>query len=144
MNITTRPAVDADKDFARVVHHLAYREVVEKQYGPWDEDDQDRRFAGNWDSGEFDALLRDGEMCGYVSVEIGPDQISIRELVIHPKFQNQGVGSTFLLQVMAKAKVLKIPVRLGTHLLNRATAFYQRLGFREFDRTETHVLMEWK
>jgi len=142
MNITTRPATNADKEFARVVHHLAYREVVERQFGPWDESDQDQRFASDWDAGRFELLICDGAVCGYTSVAIHPDQISVRELVIHPKFQNRGIGSTFLRQIMAKGKALGIPVRLGTFPLNRALALYQRLGFREFDRTQTHVLLE--
>ena len=144
MNIATRPATDADKEFARIVHHLAYRQVVEKQFGPWDESDQDRRFEADWHAGNFDLLIYDREVCGYTSVAIHPKQISVRELVIHPTFQNRGIGSAYLRQLLDTAKALGVPVRLGTFPSNRALTLYRRLGFRECDRTNTHVLMEAK
>ena len=49
MQVTTRPAQDADTPFARAVHHAAYRDVVERQFGPWNEAAQDQYFATGWD-----------------------------------------------------------------------------------------------
>jgi hypothetical protein len=37
VEITTRQAAAADTDFAREAYHAAYRDVVERQFGPWDE-----------------------------------------------------------------------------------------------------------
>lgn len=37
LRITSRPATDADTDFARDVHHAAYRDVVIRQFGTWDD-----------------------------------------------------------------------------------------------------------
>jgi hypothetical protein len=45
MQITKRPAENFDTEFVRHVHHLAYRDVVIRQYGAWDEKVQDEFFA---------------------------------------------------------------------------------------------------
>jgi GNAT superfamily N-acetyltransferase len=144
MNFSTRPATIDDTAFARSAHHLGYREVVERQFGPWDEADQDRRFASDWKTERFVMLIVDGQTCGYARTEILPDQISVVELVVHPRFQNRGIATIFLHQVMEKASTLGLPVQLGTFTKSRALKLYRRLGFREFDRTDTHVLFEWR
>lgn len=143
MEITKRPALEADTDFARSVHHLAYRDVSERQYGPWDERAQDEFFADDWVPAEFEIILCDGVPCGYTCVEDRADDIHVRELVISPPFQGRGIGTRILLDILARAGTRRVPVRLGTHHANRAAGLYRRLGFREFDRTATHVLMEW-
>ena len=48
---------------------MAYREPVERQFGPWDEAQQDAFFQRDWSSTEHEILLRDGIPCGFVSVE---------------------------------------------------------------------------
>ena len=144
MTVTTRPATAADTAFARTVHHAAYRDVVIRQFGPWDEAVQDRFFEGDWNGAQFDIILVDGKPCGYTAVEERPDDIHIRELVIHPDHQGKGVGSAFLHRIMQEAASRGVPIRLGTFLQNEGSiALYERLGFRRVGKTDIHTLMEW-
>jgi ribosomal protein S18 acetylase RimI-like enzyme len=144
MDVTTRPALASDTDFARQVHHEAYREVVERQYGPWDEERQDRYFQESWHAAVFAIVLCDNVPCGYLCVEDRPADLHVREIVILPGYQGQGIGSTLLRDVIERARQRDVPVRLGTHHVNRAANLYRRLGFREIGRTETHLLFEWR
>lgn len=57
MKLTTRPAPESDTGFAREVHHCAYREVVERQFGPWVEEQQDRYFEGDWTTSAFEIVF---------------------------------------------------------------------------------------
>ncbi len=143
MWLTTRPAMDSDAAFARETHHGAYRDVVIAQYGAWDDADQDRFFDNDWCAAKFEIILFDNTPCGYAAVEYRADDVHVRELVIHPKWQGRGIGTAFLKRVMESAAQKGLPVRLGTQHRNRALKLYQRLGFREIGRTETHVLLEW-
>jgi GNAT superfamily N-acetyltransferase len=143
MRLTTRLATASDAAFAREAHHGAYRDVVLAQFGAWDDADQDRYFANDWRDAKFDVILCDDTPCGYAAVEYRPDDVRVRELVIHPRWQGQGIGTAFLKRVMESAAQRGLPVRLGTFHRNRALKLYQRLGFREFGRTQTHVLLEW-
>ena|ERR1700722_2436375 len=143
MRLTTRPATDSDTAFARETHHGAYRDVVIAQFGAWDDVEQARYFDNDWRDAKFDIILSDDTPCGYAAVEHRANDVHVRELVIHPRWQSQGIGTAFLKRVMESAAQKGLPVRLGTFHRNRALKLYQRLGFREIGRTGTHVLLEW-
>ena len=145
MTITSRPATDADTEFARELHHAAYREAVIRQFGSWDEKEQDQHFLGDWLGARFAIIMVDGRPCGYAAVEDRAEDVLVRELVIHPAQQGKGIGSSFMRDCMARAKERGVPVRLGTfHQNHRALAFYKRLGFHQTGKTNIHVLLEWK
>ena len=90
MEITKRPAVEDDTDFARSVHHQAYRDVVVRQFGTWNEKSQDEFFRDDWDPVAFEIILCDDVPCGYVCIEDRDGDIHVRELVIAPKSQGKG------------------------------------------------------
>lgn len=142
MQLTRRPADTSDTEFARDAHHRAYRDLVERQFGSWDREEQDGFFDRNWARGGFEVLLCDDTPCGYVAVEQRTDDIYLRELVILPEFQNQGIGSAVLAETFDLADSQHIPVRLQVLHENRARVLYERLGFTETSRTSTHVLLE--
>jgi ribosomal protein S18 acetylase RimI-like enzyme len=144
MEVTRRPALETDTDFARLVHHQAYRDVSERQFGPWNEKEQDEYFQGDWAPAAFDIVLCDGIPCGYICVDDRNYDLHIGELVLLPEFQGQGIGSSLLRDVMERARRRGVPVRLQTFQVNRAVDLYRRLGFQEIGRTKTHLLMEWR
>lgn len=139
MGLLRRPATPDDQSAARRIHHLAYREVVERQFGRWDEAVQDSYFDDTWPLHEHDMLELDGWTCGYFAVEIGADGVDVHELVLHPAYQGRGIGTQLLLEAIDQAHRLKLPVRIQVLLENhRAARLYQRLGFIECGMTETH------
>ena len=143
MNVSRRPAAIADTDFARSVHHRAYRDVIERQYGPWNEKAQDEFFDAAWSAAEHEIILCDAVRCGYACIEHRDGDINIRELVIDPDFQGRGIGTHILRNVLEQAILRGVPVRLRTHITNRAANLYRRMGFQETGRTESHVLLAW-
>lgn len=143
MIISKRQAQNSDKDFARQVHHKAYKDVVTKQFGVWDEKAQDEFFESDWNGATFEILMCNEVCCGYVSIEEKEKSIHIQELVIHPDFQNQGIGTKILQEVIEQAALRKIPVRLETLHSNQAINLYLRLGFYKIGLTDTHILMQW-
>lgn len=143
MLLTTRAATTKDRPFLRATHHDAYRDVTLRQFGVWDVPQQDEYFDASWRLGGLEVILVDGEPCGYCQVEMSIDDFHVRELVLAPKFQQQGIGSEFLRTLQGLARSRAVPIRLGTLHQNRAVALYRRLGFTELSRTETHILMEW-
>lgn len=145
MQITTRAGTPADITFARKTHHAAYRDVVVRQWGKWDEECQDGFFMKDWSNAQFDVIMVDGAACGYTAVVERPDDVHVRELVVHPNYQNKGIGTFLLRRAMARASERGVPVKLGTCLENyRSQALYKRLGFREFGQTDKHLLLEWR
>jgi ribosomal protein S18 acetylase RimI-like enzyme len=144
VQVTRRPSAEADVDFARRCHHLAYHDATERQFGPWDEARQDEFFEKAWRAHPHELLLCDGVPCGYTCIEERADDLHVRELVVHPDFQNRGVGTAVLRETIARARARRVPIHLGTFLVNRAADLYRRMGFRETARTATHILFEWR
>lgn len=143
VSVSQRPATPADTDFARSVHHRAYRDVIERQYGPWDEANQDGLFNSAWSPEAHEIILLDGVRCGYSCIQNQNDAIYLRELVIDPDFQGRGIGTCILRHLIDRAIARGVPVRLRTHIVNRAANLYRRMGFQEAERTESHLLLEW-
>lgn len=144
MQITKRPATEADKEFSRLAHHRAYQAVVIQQFGSWSGKMQDEFFNNDWSGANYEIILCDEKPCGYLCLENREADIHIRELVIVPAYQGRGVGTHILQSAIEQAKTRQVPVRLGTFHSNKAVELYRKLGFREFGKTETHILMEWK
>jgi GNAT superfamily N-acetyltransferase len=143
MNVQRRPVVPGERASLRVIHHAAYRDVVERQFGPWDADEQDRYFEAGWDDASHEAIECDGVLAGYCAIVHRENDVHIRELVIDPRFQNLGIGSTIIREAMKQAEERGVAVVLGTFIAYRAGDLCERLGFIEFDCTDTHRLFEW-
>lgn len=141
VGLTRRLASPGDYAFVRQVHHLAYREVVERQFGEWDEQQQDGFFDGAWPHRDHEIIEWDGEPCGYAAVEYGAARADIHELVLHPDYQGRGMGTAFLHQTISRANELGVRVYLQVLRENRAGDLYERLGFEEYGQTATHRLM---
>jgi ribosomal protein S18 acetylase RimI-like enzyme len=132
-----RPARPEDEAFMRATHHAGFRDVVERQFGPWDEAQQDRFFDGFLRDHRADIVELDGVPCGYLALTELDDLVFVNEIVVHPDFQGRGIGRTLLESVIAKGK----SVRLGVLFENRARALYEQLGFTIVGQNATHHLM---
>lgn len=142
--ISLRDATEKDTEFARVTHHNAYRDVVTRQFGSWDEKLQDKFFYDNWDNPGFKIIELDGTPCGYTRIEYMPNQVEGHELVISPEYQNKGIGTFVLNKLIDDAKKRSVPAKLQVFTENRAIELYKRIGFCEIDRNENHIIMEWR
>lgn len=139
MNVTRRPSVEGDLEWARTVHHAAVRAVVERQFGAWNELEQDRFFDRDWSGGDFEVIELDGERCGYVCIESRSDVVFVRELDVAPEFQRRGIGTFIMAGAIDTARDRGVPVVLETLHENEAANLYRRLGFVETGRTDTHI-----
>ena len=143
VTIERRPASPEDFEFARKTHHESYRDVVVKQFGSWDEKQQDDFFTTAWKGSPHEILSMDGELCGYFSMEETPDAIELHELVLLPKFQGKGIGGKLLSSTIEIAKLKNKPLHLEVLKENKAVELYRKLGFVETDETATHYKMTY-
>ena len=144
MEVTTRLANQEDLEFARGVHHEAYREWVVEQFGPWNEELQNRIFAESWGRLAHEVIVADGQDCGYAAVEVAADAVHLREFAISAEFRGRGIGASFLRQVNDRARAAGLPFRLRAFKANRrAIALYERAGFVHTGATEDQLIFEW-
>ena len=142
MKIVSRSPLDNEKEFVRNIHHRGYRDVVVAQFGSWDEQRQDQFFEQKWANANMSVLEVDGTACGFATVEEHPAEVRLVEIVIDPDSQGRGIGTAFVQQLIDRAKDLDLAVRLQVLIENRAIELYRRMGFKEYDATETHLLMQ--
>ncbi len=139
---------DADKqndfEFGKTVHHSAYREVVSRQFGSWDELIQDGFFKEGWNRGPHKIILVGVIPVGIYSLAEHPDHLFFSEIQILPEYQGNGLGTKILKEQIQYAKSLGLPLRLQVLRENKAQELYLRLGFTVTGTTDTHIKMEWQ
>lgn len=146
MNIELREVVEADCAFWVALHHVAERATIERQFGPWDEALQDRLALETWKDteGERRVIVVDGRDAGWWHVKPRGDSLFLNQLILHPDFQNRGIGSRLLKDLMGRAVREGKAVTLQTLLQNTAKGFYEKKGFRVTGRSDIHWLMRWE
>jgi GNAT superfamily N-acetyltransferase len=140
--ITRRPATDADFHLCRLIHHAAYKQAVISQYGSWDDKAQDQFFGDDWLKSTFEIICFDDVPVGYYGYKSENNNFHIVEIVIHPSHQCKGIGSGILKSEVVNALNSNMTVKLRTFHANRARKLYERIGFRVYGETSTHVLMK--
>ena len=141
MEIQITPARPSDREFARQLNHAAYRDVVTRQFGRWDEADQDLRFADKWEQGGYRIVRLARDPVGALWTTVEPHDLFINDVQVLPARQGAGIGAAVVERVIAEGDGLGLPVRLQVLRENRARALYERLGFRVYGDTELPFLM---
>ena len=144
MDYLLRPASDTDKAWLDSLRRDAYRDLFESTWGGWDEVRHLRHFAKSWDAGHISVIEVDDAPVGMIQLLESDHELEIAELQILPVRQNRGLGSRVLKDLIALAskqsKRLSLYLGLKNH---RAFQLYQRLGFKEVGRSDTHIFMEY-
>jgi len=126
-----------------MMHTVCFRPLVERAYGPWD-DDQQRSFFETEvdDSDEILIVEHEDTEVGAIYLIYRDDETYLESLEVHPDYQCQGIGSTVLQWIADRAKNVGQSVVLQVHKLNDdARRLYVRNGFVEEGQTPTHIVM---
>ena len=140
--LKVRKVQATDSEFVFAVKEAAFREYVEQIWG-WEDTYQrelhDRRFAAQ----DIRIIQFCGTDVGFLSTANTSDTLNVDQLYILPEYQGKGIGAACMRRVIDDASLEHKPVTLQVLKINtRATAFYQRLGFRIVDENATHFQMK--
>jgi GNAT superfamily N-acetyltransferase len=136
VTIRLRPASLADYAFARDVHHAGMRWIVERLFG-WDDAAQDARFERQFVLPEVRIIILDDQDVGYLQIAEERDSFFLKQLHVAASFQNRGIGTQVLRQLIEEARRTGKPMTVGVVKFNPARALYERLGFRTL-REDAH------
>lgn len=121
------------------------RTYVEQTWGHWDEGLQEEFFRRNFSSETVQIISFEGQNAGLLNIERDQDEIFLANLQVHPSFQNRGLGSAVLRELLDSVAGLNLSVRLQVLRANpAATRLYTRFGFVIYSETPTHLLMRWR
>lgn len=143
MNYELRRATPADHDWAYELKKDAYREVVERQFGPWDEEQQQQFFEDRWNPSISNIVTVDGKDVGLVAFEDRADCIWLDEIQLITGWRRRGIGSQIVTDLLAEARAKGKPLRLQVLRENKeAQRLYERIGFVQIRSSETHNVLE--
>lgn len=134
-----RDCTAEDRAWAYALKSEAYRDVVERQFGPWNEDSQRTLFETRWNPSISSIVLVDHEPVGLISLEKRGDHVWLDEIQICRRWRARGLGTAIIQSLLAQTPVLKLQVLKKN---TRARELYHRLAFMDTGETETHYVME--
>ena len=139
--VKIRMATKDDHVFIRQVHHLAYQNIIEHQFGKWDEDYQNEFVNRDLVTDKYEIILSGTDLCGYYSLNSEQGNIELTDFAIHPKYQSKGIGGIVLERLKEQAKLMDSSLSLGVFKMNkRAQRFYEKHGFKKSGETDHHFL----
>jgi ribosomal protein S18 acetylase RimI-like enzyme len=138
--IHLRKACSDDMPFLWELHVAAMREYVAATYG-WDDTDQKSRFDNGFRLEAIQIIELGGEMAGMWEVNQEGEPWFLARIVILPAYQNKGIGSALIVELLAEADAQERQVALQVLKVNPARSLYERLGFVVHEETKTHFKM---
>jgi GNAT superfamily N-acetyltransferase len=151
--VVLRPVEPADDEFLLRVYEgtreqelnqVTWQEGQREYFVRWQFDMQRQEYHTRFPNAQYDLILVDGNPAGRIWVGSDETQIRLLDIAVIPEYQNQGVGTFLLHQLMDQATAEAKPLRHMVFLLNdNALRFYERLGFEVFEDLGGYKHMQW-
>ena len=142
-DIQRRQATQADYDFLHDLHQQTFRLYVEQTWG-WDDQQQVELFRQshqNLDESPFEILCLEEKEIGCIAIEDKGDFLFLDYIAILPDYQNRGLGTQLIGELLELGKSRGIQVRLNVIKVNPARKLYERLGFQVVGSDEYRYYM---
>lgn len=139
-----RPANSVDYNFLYELKKKTLKNCISKTWG-WDEEWQKDYFSKNFKPELIKIITTLGKDIGCISILEEGEQYFLSLIEILPKYQNQGIGTKLIKEILSKAeKNNKLVYLRVLKTNNKAQNLYKRLGFLIEEQTETHIKMIYK
>lgn len=152
-DVSLRPVTDADQEFligvyagtrAAELAQVDWDDSQKEAFIRWQYEMQKQEYDARYPDARYDVILVDGVPAGRVWVGADDTQIRLLDIAVIPEFQNRGVGTHLLRQLMEEATRDNKPLRHMVFVLNEnAFRFYERLGFKTIEDVGGYKHMEW-
>jgi GNAT superfamily N-acetyltransferase len=110
----------------------------------WQFEMQEQEYSQRYPDARYDVILVDGVPAGRMWVGVDEKQIRLLDIAIIPQFQNRGVGTKLVKQLMDEAVQAHKVLRHMVFMFNdNAYRFYERLGFVTIEDIGGYKHMEW-
>ena len=99
--------------------------------------------AAHFDPSDVQIITYQGVDTGWLEVRRDREAIWVTSIYISPEYQNRGIGSVLLREILLEGGQRGVPVKLGVLKVNhRARQLYERMRFRIMSETDVHYVME--
>ncbi|MHA2247160.1 MAG: GNAT family N-acetyltransferase [Candidatus Hodarchaeales archaeon] len=141
--INFRPAKPDDSEYLYNLKKQTLREYIKQTWG-WDEEVQHDYHMKNFEPIKYQIIQEDEKDIGCISFEEQPKKFILNIIEITPDYQNKGIGSKLIRDLIDKGLQEKKTIELQVLKVNqRAFNLYKSLGFTLQDENQTHYQMTY-
>ena len=126
--IELMPVEEGDFEELAELRIAAMRESFER-VGRFDPERARERLRSSFTPERTRFVVLGGEKVGFLATRDCPEGLQLDHLYIHPGYQNRGIGSAVLEQVLAEAEAQGLAVLVGALKESASNRFYERHGF---------------
>ena len=154
IRVTLRSVTPEDDEFLLAVYtSTRAEELAQVNWVPgqketfvrWQFDLQRREYDARYPNARYHVILVNDQPAGRIWVGEDQTQMRLLDIGLLEQFQNRGVGTFLLKQLIADAIAAKKPLRHMVFMLNNnAHRFYERLGFTEIEDVGGYKHMQWR
>ena len=152
--MTLRPVAPEDDEFLLAVYMSTRAdELAQVEWEPgqkesfvaWQFNLQRQEYDTRYPNARYEVILVNGQPAGRIWIGENDTQIRLLDIGLLEEFQNRGVGTFLLKQLIAEALQKNKLLRHMVFVLNNnAHRFYERLGFVEIEDAGGYKHMEWR
>ena len=140
-NYMLRKATEADYEFIYQTKKAVYIYYVEINFGSWDDEQQREYFKAFMEACKEEAFIicSDEVDIGFYNCNSGDTTYEIGNICIIPSYQNKGIGTALLNDVLQQNADKEIHLQYFKQ--NPVGKLYERLGFQPAGETAYHYQM---
>src|SRR5256714_13215298 len=152
--LSLHPVTPADEEFLLSVYaSTRAEELGQAEWQPgqreaflkWQFEMQHQQYEARFPAAEYKVIEVDNQPAGRFWVGENETEIRLLDIALLPEFQNRGVGTLLLRELIDEAGRSQKPLRHMVFMLNSdAHRFYERLGFEMIEDLGAYRHMEWK
>jgi GNAT superfamily N-acetyltransferase len=153
-SVSVRPVTPDDDEFLLAVYNSTRAdELAQVQWEPgqremfvrWQFDLQRKEYDTRYPDARYEVVLVDNQPAGRIWIGEDETQIRLLDIGLLEEFQNRGVGTILLKQLIGEAAAKNKLLRHMVFVLNNdAHRFYERLGFVVIEDMGGYKHMEWR
>ena len=149
-----RPVTDGDREFLFALYSTTRAQELEAwgwtptqrdAFLKMQFDAQARSYGAQYPAAEHSIISRDDLPIGRMIVARVDDALRLVDIALMPHYQGLGIGGGLVRQLMQRASIENLPLRLNVLASNAAAIrLYERLGMQRTGGDELYSNMEWK
>jgi ribosomal protein S18 acetylase RimI-like enzyme len=153
-HVSLRPVTTDDDQFLLDVYTSTRAdELAQVEWAPgqkesfvsWQFNLQRKEHDTRFPDARYDVILVDDQPAGRIWIGEDETQIRLLDIGLLEEFQNRGVGTILVKQLIAEAVAKNKPLRHTVFVLNNnAQRLYERLGFVTIEDLGGYKQMEWR
>jgi ribosomal protein S18 acetylase RimI-like enzyme len=142
MNIDLVPINVDDYQFGYDIKKITLGEYIEKTWGEWNEEEQIKYYKKEFTVNNCFVIKNDNTNIGWLKIIETEEAIDINQILILPEYQRKGIGSKIVNDIIKNGKNKNKTIYLQVLKCNEnAKRLYIKIGFKKYDETKTHYLL---